>query len=49
MADLARFRMLIGGKAVDAISGRTFERKIPIPARAGRCCRTAAPGTLTPR
>ena len=29
MADLARFRMLIGGKQVDAISGRTFESQNP--------------------
>ncbi|MCD2196889.1 aldehyde dehydrogenase [Actinomycetospora endophytica] len=29
MADLEQFRMLIGGKAVDAISGRTFESQNP--------------------
>src|SRR5262249_60700434 len=29
MADLAQFRMLIGGKAVGAISGREFESQNP--------------------
>src|SRR5215469_12588262 len=32
MADLAQFRMLIGGKAVGAISGRTFESQNPYTA-----------------
>ena len=29
MAELTRFQMLIGGKAVGAISGRTFESQNP--------------------
>src|ERR1700760_5097449 len=29
MADLERFRLLIGGKAVDALSGATFESQNP--------------------
>ena len=33
MADLEQFRMLIGGKAVDAISGRTFESQNPYTAQ----------------
>ncbi len=33
-ADLTRFQMLIGGKAVDAISGRTFESQNPYTGRA---------------
>ncbi len=32
-ADLARFGMLIGGKAVDAVSGRTFESQNPYTGR----------------
>jgi acyl-CoA reductase-like NAD-dependent aldehyde dehydrogenase len=33
MAELERFRMLIGGKAVDALSGRTFESQNPYTGR----------------
>ncbi|RZT85001.1 aldehyde dehydrogenase (NAD+) [Pseudonocardia sediminis] len=33
MADLEQFRMLIGGKAVDAISGKTFESQNPYTAQ----------------
>src|SRR5262249_57317218 len=32
-ADLTRMRMVIGGKAVDAISGRTFESENPYTGR----------------
>src|SRR5215831_2930623 len=32
-ADLARMRMVIGGRAVDAISGRTFESENPFTGR----------------
>ena len=32
-ADLARMRMVIGGKPVDAISGRTFESENPYTGR----------------
>ena len=32
-AELTRLRMLIGGKAVDAVSGRTFESQNPYTRR----------------
>ena len=32
-ADLTRFRMVIGGRAVDAVSGRTFESQNPYTGR----------------
>ena len=36
MAELEKFSMLIGGKAVDALSGKTFESRTPTPASRGR-------------
>jgi acyl-CoA reductase-like NAD-dependent aldehyde dehydrogenase len=33
MAELERFQMVIGGKSVDALSGRTFESQNPYTGR----------------
>ena len=48
MAELEKFSMLVGGKAVGALSGKTFQSQNPYTGRRGPRSPTAGRRTSTP-